>query len=329
MLLLRTKALSGRWLRRVREASAEVSRAVIAAREAGMQTEAMHGLYTLSIIQHEQGDFSGAHDTMLRTVEASRGAGGAIRFRQLTQTARCLALIERDLDQARAMLEEAATLAPDYAKDFHWCCADALLRAYFEEPDADVQLECALVMARREEDRWGEVECLMVLVQRAIDRGDPVRALAWGRELAPVAAKMTEGIEGAVADALEAVARLASAVPGADGHVERAVARLREVDAKGMLAYVLVAAADIDLLAGRRESAERRAQAALTAAGAVQRRTLVAASAALLAELALANGDRAGAAARLEGVAADAAAPGAISERVRARVRRVSAETNG
>jgi DNA-binding SARP family transcriptional activator len=329
MSLLHAKILSGRWLRRARELSSDLARVIREARDAGMHGEVTRGLHALSVLQREQGDLSSAHDSTLRAMESARGGDQATRFRQLAQTGRCLALLERDIDRAREMVAEAAALEPAHDDDFDWCWADALLRSYFDEADAGPSLEHALTLARREEDRFGECECLILLVQRALDRGDPARALAWCRELSPVAAKMTEGIEGAIADALEAVARMASAVPGADTHVERTVSRLREVDAKGMLAYVLVTAAEMDRLAGRVERAQARADTALAAAEVVQRRTLVASACALLAELALARGDHADAAARLRSVAEDVASPAALSARVRARIQRVAARVKG
>jgi hypothetical protein len=328
MSLLQAKVTSGCWIRRARELATDLSRVVREAQDAGMSAEVTRGLHALSVLQREHGDLNSAHHSTLRAMEAARGGDPATRFRQLAQTARCLALLERDVEQARAMVVEAAALEPGHSDDFDWCWADALLRSYFDEPGAGSSLERALDLSRREEDRFGECECLILLVQRALDRGDPTRALAWCRELAPVAARMTEGIEGAIAEALEAVARMASAVPGADVQVERTLSRLREIDAKGMLAYVLVAAADMDRLAGRVERAQARANAALAAAEVVQRRTLVAVASALLAELALARGDRAGAAARLQPLAEDVASPAALSERVRARVQRIAAQVN-
>jgi ATP/maltotriose-dependent transcriptional regulator MalT len=136
---------------------------------------------------------------------------------------------------------------------------------------------------------------------------------------------MAEGSEGIVADALEALARVASCVPGADDHLERSLARLRDVDAKGMLAYVLSAAADIDRAAARVERAEARANEALLAAEAVQRRSLVACARALLADLALTRGDCGSAVLHIRAVEPDLARPLAISARARARVEHLSA----
>ncbi|MBV9946922.1 MAG: AAA family ATPase [Myxococcales bacterium] len=321
--LLQAKVLSGRWFRRAGELEAELSGAIAEARDAGMSAEASRGLHHLSIIQRDRGDLPGAHQTTLAAEEVSRDAGDEARARQLVHTARCLALLQRDMDRARDLVAEAATLLPRHTADFDWRCADAVVRVYLDAPDAGAALEQALALARRDQDRVGECECLIGLVQLALDHGQPARALAFCRELGPVAARMTDG-EVAVAEALEALARAASAEAGADERLEDAISRLRDVDAKGMLAYTLSAAADLDGAAGRMAGAERRASEALAAAQAVQRRTLVASARASLAELALAHGDRPAAAAHLAAVTADLASPLGIGRRVRARLERIA-----
>jgi ATP/maltotriose-dependent transcriptional regulator MalT len=257
-------------------------------------------------------------------MDAVQQGEAAARGKQLARTAHCLLLIEREIERTPTMLSEAAALLPSHYLDFDWRWADALLGQFRDEPDAVARLESALAIARRSEDHVAECECLVRLVQLALDRGELSCALASCRELAPVAAKMTDSSEGAIADALEALARLASGVHGADAHLERALASLRDVDAKGMLAYVLAAAADLDRTAGRTALAEQRAAEALAAAQAVQRRSLVASARASLAELALARDDRAQAALHFDAVAADVGSPLAVSERVRARLARIA-----
>jgi DNA-binding SARP family transcriptional activator len=323
--LLGIKFTSGRWFRRASELEAELSRAVAEARQAGMHAEAALALHWLSGSQRERGDIRGAHESTLLAAEVARSGDSAARGRQLVHTARCLVRLDRDVEKARSMIDEAATLLPSHEHDFEWREAVALIGSYCDAPECVTSLEAALQLSRRDEDRYGECECLIRLVQVALDRGEPARALAWCRELAPVAAKMNEGSEGAVADALEALARVASAVPGASDHLDRAIARLREVDAKGMLAYVLATSADLDRAAGRLTQAHQRASAALAAAEAVHRRSLVASAHASLAEVALANGDRAGAATHLEAVVRDLASPLGVAERVRARLGRLAA----
>jgi len=131
-----------------------------------------------------------------------------------------------------------------------------------------------------------------------------------------------------VADALEALAGAASSVPGSDAHLERAIERLREIDAKGMLAYVLVSAADMDRVAGRLQQAQRRTEAALAAAEAVQQRSLIASARASLAELALLRRDRTGAARELQCVDEDLVRPLALSTRVQKRVQELKARVS-
>jgi DNA-binding SARP family transcriptional activator len=323
--LLEIKVRSGKWFRRASELEAELSRAVAEAREAGMHAEAGRALHWLSGSKRERGDIRGAHESTLLAAEVARAGDSAARGRTLVHAARCLALLERDIESARSMIEEARVLLPSHEHDFEWRQALALIGSYCDAPECVASLEVAVQLSRRDEDRFGECECLIRLVQVALDRGEPAHALACCRELAPVAAKMNEGSEGAVADALEALARVASAVPGASHHLDRAILRLREVDAKGMLAYVLATSADLDRAAGRLAQAHERASAALAAAEAVQRRSLVASAHASLAEVALANGDRAAAAMHLEAVAQDLASPLGVAQRVRARLRRLAA----
>jgi DNA-binding SARP family transcriptional activator len=322
--LLGVKVRSGRWLLRSEGLAADLSVLCDEARAHGMHVEGMRALHHLSILQRERGDLSGAHRSTQQAVTLSQGSDAESRGRQLAHSARCLVLIDRDMDQAFAMIDEAATLLPGHARDFDWCWARALERDYRDAPDAGDLLERALDLARSTEERFGEFECLMRLVQRELERGHPARALAWCRDLGPVAAKMTDGSEGVIAEALEALGRVACCVPGADGHLERAIGRLREVDAKGMLAYVLVVAAEIDREAGRSARAGERSREALAAGEAVARPTVVARARALLAELAIDRSDSGAARLHLEAVAADLERPFGMSARGRARVERAA-----
>lgn len=325
MALLEVKAFSGRWLRRSRELAGDLSRAVLEARDAGMDAEVSRGLHCLSLLQREEGDLVGAHESSVQAAEASRAGGAAVHARQLAQSARCLALIEHGMDRVPAMVEEASRLVTAGGSDLDLCGAQALLSRFRGGEDAAVLLERSLALARRDEDRWWECECLMLLARFELEEGRPARALAWCRELAPLAAKMTEGSEGAITEALEALALAASGDASADGQLERAIAQLREIDARGMLAYVLASAADLDRAAGRTERAQARAVEALAAAEVVQRRTLVAQARALLAELALSRGDRAEAEGHVAAVSEDVAQPLAISAFARRRVERAAA----
>jgi hypothetical protein len=322
--LLGIEVRSGRWLGRSDALRAALSRVVVEAEGAGMHADSANGFHILSMLHREHGDVGGALDATMRAAAAARETDELTRARQLCDTARCLALIERDMPAARALLDEAAPLLSAPGEELAWNWALGLMRCYEGSDEGEPLLERALVLARRAQARWEEFECLMRLAQLEIDRGNPLAALTWGRELAPVAAKMTEGSEGAAAEAVDALARVACCYEGADARLESAVARLREIDAKGMLAYVLSAAAEIDGAAGRLDRAEARAKEALVAAEAVRRRSLVALARGQLADIALARGDRASARAHVDAVVADCASPLAVSARARARIDRVT-----
>src|SRR4029077_4517545 len=93
--------------------------------------------------------------------------------------------------------------------------------------------------------------CLAVAqrVMLELEGGAPEAAEALCLPLVEVAARMTEGSERAMAAALAALARRARALPAATPALERAIAELRDVDAKARLAYVLNSAAAQDLAA--------------------------------------------------------------------------------
>ena len=119
--------------------------------------------------------------------------------------------------------------------------------------------------------------------------------------MAIVAAKIKgEGSEGAVANALLALANYQLQQIGADAALEPAIATLQQVDAKRMLAYVLIGAAQVHLECDRPLLATARAEAALEAAQTVDRPTEIALAWAILIQGALALGDREGATAWFE-----------------------------
>jgi hypothetical protein len=172
-------------------------------------------------------------------------------------------------------------------------------------------------LAHQAEDHWAECEGMMTLVQIELDEGRPHRALSRCGELQRVAAKMGEGSEGPAAEALEALARVAAGEPEV-ARLDRALGLLREIDAKGMLAYILTHAASLDLAAGRTAAARERAQEALGAAQAVDRRTQVALARAVLGQAALAERDAVAATSHCDALRADVAEPLRLSAHARA-----------
>jgi tetratricopeptide (TPR) repeat protein len=250
-----------------------------------------------------------------------RSADALTRARHLGNTARCLAMLERDMDQAHAMYAEARELADQAGTclvSVEWAAA-ILFDFAGDYSQAAQRFERVLELARAEEDRWVEYEALRALVQLELESGVPAAATRYSSELVAVAAKMGEGSEEPTARALEALLRFRAGVAGAPA-LEQALARLRDVDAKGMLSYALTLAADGDLGAQRIAEAERRAAEALQAASAVSRRSQMALARVVLARAALVSGDRKRASSELDATRADFDQPLALNARARAAV---------
>ena len=325
--LLQVKVVSGRWLARKEELSGELAHVLLEAQDAGLDGEVSRGFHMMSVLQRDAGDLQGARESTLRAAEAGRAADPLTLARQLSASARCLGLLEREMDRAEAMLVEAGQILTALGTpsggdlSYEWGCAILALYAG-DEAEGLARLERTLAAARRDKDRWAECDCLIRMAQVELDADRPSAALARCRELAPVAAKMGEGSERPVADALDALARVTACVAGAEDHLSRALARLREIDAKGMLSYVLVATAQLDVRARRLGSARTHAEEGLRAAEAVGRRSQVALAHAVLARVSLAQGQPEEAARHLDAAEGDAGGRLAISARARSEVAR-------
>jgi DNA-binding SARP family transcriptional activator/tetratricopeptide (TPR) repeat protein len=314
--LLEVLVYSRTAIRRPDRLSLELASSVAEAQSRGDAELASKGLHVLSVLQFDGGDLAGAHESTLRAAGAVRGADALSRARQLGDSARCLTTLERDLDQAQSMMQEAlAIIGESGAELLEMRWASGILSAFAGEcDDAARSLTRALALARSAEDRWVEYECLRSLVQLDIEQRRPT---AWCGDLLAVASKMGEGSELSTARALEALDRLVRQDASAGEELEGALSVLRDLDAKGMSAYVLNFAAEYDVDRGRLEMAEHRAEEALRAAAVVDRRSQVALARAVLGHVALARNDRKGAQRHFEAVRSDFERPLALSARAR------------
>lgn len=311
---------------RARELETELSRLILEAQSAGLHAAVQTGLYLRAVLGAETGDFAGAQREVLRSVEAARKADPDTALRALANTARCLAQLEREPLRAEALLAEAQSISLKLGRtviDLPW--ALGLLRHFTGDHDAAMEhLAQALKIARDEGDHWAECECLARMTMIDIECGRLREALSRCDTHREVAVKLGEGSEGAMAAALEALARQLAGEPAADASLEACIARLREIDTKGQLAYVLNHAAFVDLREKRLERARLRAQEALSAAEAVDRSSEVAVALSILARIAAGEGPIA--ASRAKDVAQERVRRlGAISARARAAVLAASA----
>ena len=301
---------------------------------AGLQGEVALALRHRSWLQFWAQDTAGAADTLLRATTAGQAAGAAARARAMADEGRCLVLLDRDIPRAKSLLAEAQqVLAAETDRDsqiqvvLDWGLG-ALQHYLGQSQAAQISLERALATARAEQARYAEYDCWRVLAMLALEQGQVERAQRVQPSLHESAVRLHGDSERPTAAALCAIANGLAGADGAAADLDRAVAELRAVDSKAMLAYALTFAADQALAKGRHEIARAHAEEALAAAMAVGRRSTVACAHALLARSAAAAGDLDDAAAHLAAVAADRDTPLGISAFSQGMVDRARAEVH-
>lgn len=277
------------------EAAREIEALAERAAALGLGEHARLGHQILSHLRWERGEWSDAERHTRRAEAASRTADDAHRALALAETARCLAMLERDLPHAAELLRDAEALAcrngvePDAIAD-----ANGLLRWREGDLEAAARLfDRACALARARDDGHGEFQALEHLTLLELDRGRPEAAAELADELVALGGKLRSGSEAPFARALAALARYAAAGAPPAG-LEDALEALRLADAKHRLASVLVRAADLDLARGDAARARARAEEALRLAEAVKRPTEAVSARAALARAHAALGDAEG-----------------------------------
>lgn len=242
----------------------------------------------LSFLRWERGMWRDAEHDTLRAELVSRTADGGQRVTAMAETARCLAMLERDLDQAEALLLEGTALArrldiePNAIPD-----ATGMLRFHqgkFDE--AATAFRRARVLAQRDAERTSEFFALEHLVELELSRGAFEEAARLADELVRLADKLSTGSEGPFARALAALCRLASDDPEADAKLTSALVDLANADAKRRLALCLRSAARVDLDQGRADRGWVRAEESLRLAKLLDRPSDIALSRVVLIEAA-------------------------------------------
>jgi len=333
---------SGQAEQRIPAIELELTRAILDAQDTGLHAEAARGFHTRSLLHFKRQNIEGARESSLRALAESDAAGVEERVRQLADSARCLMLLEREVPRAQALVEEArAMLAPRDGRSTNVAWALALLGRYTgDHAGAVPAFEEAIAGFRREHAHWEHCLALTQRVMLELERGDPGCAQRLCATLVEVAGRMAEGSEGASAAALTALADRARGVVGADHALEAAIAHLRMVDAKAMLAYVLNSAVAQDLAAGALDDLARtgaralartdaRAAAALAAAEPVRHLSESAVAHALLGGIAWRRGERASAEAHLALARRQSTTPLALSARAVAAVEGLARQLSG
>jgi tetratricopeptide (TPR) repeat protein len=285
----------------------------------GALSHARLGYHMASYVRWMHGQWSHAREETLQAERATRGGSEEDHIIGMAETAKCLAMLERDLSQADAMLMEVQALAARKRVSHHAIpAALGMLRFHRNElGEAEESFLEARTLCKSAGERVDEFQANEYLVMIDLERGRLDSALARCSALIEIGDKLREGSEAPFARSLRGLCRYA--IDHDDTELETALEELRVVDAKHRLAYALTRAASLDVERGQIDRAIERAREALGCAEALGRATDIVLAHVALAEAHEAAGDRDAAARHRDAIARVDTASVAIWARDRAR----------
>lgn len=239
----------------------------------------------LAHLRWQSGEWQGAQRDTLQAEFVSRVSDDKERVVAMAEAARCLAMLERDMEQAESLVLEADAMArrlsvePNAIHD-----ALGLLRAHqgaFDE--AEQHFVRGRDIARRDGDRINEYLVLEHHVALQLDKGETDPSLC--DELVDLAARIRPGSELAFANAIKAVCALNAGQDEAQSRLESALEALRSADAQHRLAVAGIAAARTLLRLGNCDRAGALAREALASAQQLERASDMAQALAILIEI--------------------------------------------
>jgi DNA-binding SARP family transcriptional activator len=246
------------------------------------------GYQMASYLRWMHGQWSAAHRESLQAELVTRGGSDEDHILGMAETAKCLALLERDLSQADALLMEARSLAE--RKNVHAAAisaAQGMLRYHENNLDeAEILLQEARTRCKAEGDRINEFQANEYLVMLDLERGSFDTARTRAGDLIQIGEKLRGGSEKPFAHALHALCEYA--ISGTDPGMEGRLEALKTSDAKHRQAYTLTRTALLDIKQGRYESAVARASEALAYSETLERSSEM-----MLARVALARAHQA------------------------------------
>jgi len=319
--IMHTAAPVEDWEAAAREYAALAEQAL----DLGALSHARRGYFMASYVHWMHGHFAGAREEILQSERVARSGNDEEHVVGIAEAARCLAMLERDLTHADAMLMEARALAARKGMT-HEAIPAALGMLRFHENKLDESAELfkeARTLARARGDRLNEFQANEYLAMIELERGRPEDARVHCQALIELGEKLREGSERPFAHALDALCHYALADDAAP--LETALEALRAADAKHRLAYTLTRAALLDVERLRPEAAIARASEALEYAETLDRATEILLAHAALARAHKAVADAAGYAKHLAALRSLQNAP--VAEWARARAAAVAAET--
>ncbi|MCE8015475.1 hypothetical protein HOP62_05215 [Halomonas sp. MCCC 1A17488] len=259
--------------------------------EHGALAHARLGFQLASHIRWAHGQWRDAHEQTLQAERATRCGEGREQVIAMAETARCLAMLERDLNQAGELLAQARKLAiQQHIGHPAIPLAQGLLSLHEDRLDkAESYFKEARTLCKAMGDRLGEFQAQEMLLLMDFERDDYAQARERCHQLRELGGRLRDGSEAPYAVAAEALCHYALADDPDSFGV--ALVTLRHADARHRLAVLLLQAARLDLIRGRADSARQRAGEALEHARVLERRSEQLLAHALLAECARRLGD--------------------------------------
>ncbi|MGL6212407.1 hypothetical protein [Billgrantia desiderata] len=259
--------------------------------EHGALAHARLGYQLASHIRWAHGQWSDAHEQTLQAERATRCGDDREQVIAMAETARCLAMLERDLGQAAELLEQARELATrQHIGHPAIPLAQGLLSLHEDRFDkAAGYFREARTLCKAMGDRLGEFQAQESLLLIDLERDDYRQAQERCVQLQELGKRLRDGSEAPYADAAAALCSYALEDDSAPFGV--ALVTLRHADARHRLATLLLQAARLDLARARTETARQRAGEALEHAHVLERRSEQLLAHALLTECARRLGD--------------------------------------
>jgi DNA-binding SARP family transcriptional activator len=244
-------------------------------------------------IRWAQGSWSDARMDSLHAELISRSASEEERVSALGEAARCLTMLERDLEVAQALVLEGQALSHRLGMDSD-AIADArgLLAAYRgDHEEARESFVQARLLARRSGHRLEEFLALSHLVILELEQENWEGVSRHCEEMSTLAERIRPGSEQPFAAAVRELCRYISGRSNSLEALESALQALRFADSKHHISIVCLSAAGLFLQRGDLARARQLAAEALDVAGQLNRRRTEAAALNLLIEIADAAGD--------------------------------------
>ncbi len=229
----------------------------------GALAHARLGYQEASYVRWVRGQWSDARRDSLQAARITRGGSDKDHIVGMAEASKCLALLERDLSQADAMIMEASELAR--RSDFS-CTAIPItlgILRYYESrfDEARDYLEEARAACKARGDRINEFMANEFLTMVQIEAGNFPQAAEHCEDLLALGERLREGSELPLALALTGLCRYA--LEGEQTQLQDGLDQLQALDAKQRRTWVLNRAAMIDLVRGQAALAGKRAEIAL------------------------------------------------------------------